>query len=114
MPCLIQFDLSSITLCSLLSLPIRHMLKTSLDYRLVKERAMLPKKIAQPRSSYNTWYGFKNDLESLARSFLPVEWWLRAKPKTPLPWSNLDMQDSLVEVGKIKEEPLWNRGTCNI
>jgi hypothetical protein len=65
---------------------------------------MLPKTLAQAQASYNNWSSFKTDLESLARIFLPVEWWLRAKPKTPMPWTRLDMRDSMAAVVKIRQE----------
>jgi hypothetical protein len=68
---------------------------------------MLPKTPAQAQESYNSWDNFKKDLESLAGIFLPVEWWLRAKPRTALPWTNLDMRDSIAEVIKIRQETLY-------
>ena len=70
---------------------------------------MLPKKITRSQSSYDTWDGFKRDLDSLAGTFLPVSWWLKARPKTPLPWSYFDMQVSLKEVFRIKQDSAWNR-----
>jgi hypothetical protein len=73
-----------------------------------KENMMLPDTLPQAQSQYDTWYAFKRDLESLAGRFLPVDWWLRAKPKKPLPWTNQDMQDSLTVVIKIKQEPRYN------
>jgi hypothetical protein len=65
---------------------------------------MLPDTLAQAQGLYNSWDSFKRDLESLGGIFLPVEWWLRAKPKTPLPWTKLDMRDSMAEVIKIRQE----------
>jgi hypothetical protein len=59
---------------------------------------------AQPQALYTTWYGFKKDLESLGGSFLPVDWWLRIKPKKALPWTRLDMQDSLAGLARIANQ----------
>jgi hypothetical protein len=65
---------------------------------------MLSNTLTQAQRSYISWDSFKKDLESLGGIFLPVEWWLRARPKTPLPWTNLDMRDSIAEVIKIRQE----------
>jgi hypothetical protein len=65
---------------------------------------MLSEALPKTGLYYNTWDGFKRDLERTSGHFLPVDWWLRVKPKNPLPWTNLDMQNSLAGVARITKE----------
>ncbi len=53
---------------------------------------------------YTTWDAFKRDLEFSSGRFLPVDWWLRVKPKRPLPWTHSDMQACLAAVAKLTRE----------
>jgi hypothetical protein len=73
---------------------------------LEKEDTMLRNTLAQVQGLYNSWDSFKRDLERSSGHFLPVDWWLRVKPKKPLPWTHLDMQDSMVGLSRITNE-VW-------
>jgi hypothetical protein len=66
---------------------------------------MLPETLPKIGFYYRTWDLFKKDLERTSGYFLPVDWWLRVKPKKPLPWDHVDMQNSLAAVAKINREP---------
>jgi hypothetical protein len=52
---------------------------------------------------YKTWYEFKRDLELKLGCGLPVEIWLRTKPKKALPWNNFDFRTSLAAIMLIRE-----------
>jgi hypothetical protein len=65
---------------------------------------MLPETLPKSGFHYATWDAFKRDLELNSGHFLPVDWWLRVKPKKALPWDNLDMQSSLSAVAKLAKE----------
>ncbi len=51
---------------------------------------------ANPR--YERWDIFKKDLESKLGQHVQNTLWLQAKPKRPLPWSRLDLENSVVYV----------------
>jgi hypothetical protein len=62
----------------------------------------MPKRMAEVRTNYPTWYDFKRVLESKSGHALSVSLWLRIKPHKPLPWNDADLAASYSEVIKIK------------
>jgi hypothetical protein len=56
-----------------------------------------------PNIEYETWDRFKMDMESQLGQGLPVDLWLRTKPKKPLPWDYNDFQTALSEVKRIQQ-----------
>jgi hypothetical protein len=52
---------------------------------------------------YKTWYEFKRDLEVKLGCGLPVEIWLRTKPKKALPWDLFDFRTSLAAIILIRD-----------
>jgi hypothetical protein len=52
---------------------------------------------------YKTWYDFKRKLESELGRGLPVDLWLRTKPRKPLPWDETDLRVTLSEVARIQQ-----------
>lgn len=65
---------------------------------------MLPETLPKNGFYYAAWDTYKRDLERTSGHFLPVDWWLRVKPKKPLPWTHLDMQESLLAVARLTKE----------
>ncbi len=63
----------------------------------------MPEKKPKTQKEYLTWEAFKRDLESRVRSPLPIGIWLRARPKTPLPWHGGELQASLKELLRIQK-----------
>ena len=58
--------------------------------------------IAGNRIQYDTLDDFKRDLELYLWCHLENSLWLKIKPKTELPWNDLDMQTALFNILKIK------------
>jgi hypothetical protein len=71
---------------------------------LEMENTMSPNRHAQAKGIYTTLDSFRKDLELLGASFVPVGWWLKIKPKKPLPWTRLDMRDSLAGLARITNQ----------
>jgi hypothetical protein len=44
---------------------------------------------------YSNWYDFKKELQARTGVFILNEEWLKIKPKTALPWSELEMKDAV-------------------
>ncbi len=42
---------------------------------------------------YNTWYDFKKNLQARTGVLVLNDLWLKIKPKKPLPWSELEMEN---------------------
>ncbi len=52
---------------------------------------------------YKTWYDFKRAVESKLGRGLPVDLWLRTKPKKPLPWDYGDLRATLSAIVTIQD-----------
>ena len=48
--------------------------------------------------NYDTWYGFKKDLESLCGHPVLNSLWLRVKPKEALPWGKSQILTTLLKI----------------
>jgi hypothetical protein len=57
--------------------------------------------IVEVREEYKTWFHFKRDLEIKLGKAVPVDLWLRTRPKKPLPWCKADFETTLSEVSAI-------------
>jgi hypothetical protein len=52
---------------------------------------------------YKTWYDFKRAIESKLGRGLPVDLWLRTKPKKALPWDDVDLRTTLSAILIVQE-----------
>ena len=52
---------------------------------------------------YKTWDSFKMAMESKLGQGMPVDLWLRTKPKKPLPWNYNDFQTTFSEAIRINQ-----------
>ena len=48
--------------------------------------------------TYDTWYGFKKDLESLCGYPIINSLWLRVKPREALPWGKSQILTTLLKI----------------
>jgi hypothetical protein len=51
---------------------------------------------------WNTWYEFKDELESSIGFYIPLFVWLEIRPRKSLPWTYLDMQALITRIGHTK------------
>ena len=58
--------------------------------------------IINARPLYYSWGIFKRDLELNLGHFVPYSLWLQFKPKKPLPWSNLDLKETISHLTNLE------------
>jgi len=54
--------------------------------------------LALSLQTYDTWYGFKKDLESLYGFPILNSLWLRVKPREALPWGKSQILTTLLKI----------------
>ena len=54
-------------------------------------------------SAYQTWYGFKRDLEKRAGRSLSNWDWLEVKPKASLPWAESYLHVAFSELKRLQK-----------
>jgi hypothetical protein len=53
---------------------------------------------------WDTWYEFKDELESKAGFYIPVFIWLQIRPQKPLPWNDADFDRLVARVANSKPQ----------
>ena len=56
--------------------------------------------ILNTHQQYYAWDIFKRDLELNLGHYVPISLWLQMKPKKPLPWSDVDLQSTILHIKK--------------
>jgi hypothetical protein len=51
---------------------------------------------------WETWYEFKDELESNVGFYIPVFVWLEIRPRKPLPWDYLDMKAIIARISDTR------------
>jgi hypothetical protein len=59
--------------------------------------------ICNVREQYYAWDIFKKDLELNLGHYVPISLWIQMKPKKPLPWSDVDLQETLSYIEKTDQ-----------
>jgi hypothetical protein len=52
------------------------------------------------REQYFAWDIFKKDLETNLGHYVPISLWIQMKPKKPLPWSDADLHETVLDIKK--------------
>lgn len=63
---------------------------------------IIPEVLPDTLPGYERWDIFKKEAELKLGHYVDTNLWLQAKPKKPLPWSNSDLQKTVLYIKKSR------------